>query len=594
MRDTNSTTQPTHGALLVDDTKSLSQAGQTASMSKSMLLPGLVLNAKWEILDHIASGGKGDIYRAHQISLERVVALKVISPDFVDSFKDNPDELESEKERFRREVRIMAGIRHPNVLQVFDYDIAQVSDAPIEYLVMEYIPGTTLRDTMPRQGFGQDLNGVVAWLKDYFLPVLEGVAAIHGAGIIHRDIKPENILLDGVIPKIADFGLARVLQQPGLTNTFNVLGTIFYMPKEQFEDGAAVDARADAYALGKVLYEAMTGKITNASRVVFKEVGLPPEMLAACGGFFRELDTIIREATREETDGRTASVTLIIEAIRAAIASHTEADSAQSTPKRERKLRRLFIVIIVLLLGLIAFGSYHFRDEAKMRREMSGLKNSEAPPSSESTPSKQSGQARTAEDGATFRLMPGGKQKWLLEHGGAEEITPVEPFYAEESLVSNQRFIKYLNAIGGNITIRDNAVVLQGAVIFMLGEIREGYEPIKFRNGKFILQEQNAANEPVVRVSAAGALAYARYYGRELPNTAQWLTVKKQGMVASLPLVPMREWGMVWFGPKEQFYVFEDFTDTSSLFCPLARQKWEAFADVGFRTVFPATKGAEQ
>ena len=190
--------------------------------------------------------------------------------------------------------------------------------------------------------------------------------------------------------------------------------------------------------------------------------------------------------------------------------------------------------------------------------------------------------------------MPGGKQKWLLEHGGAEEITPVEPFYAEESLVSNQRFIKYLNAIGDNITIRDNAVVLQGAVIFMLGEIREGYEPIKFRNGKFILQEQNAANEPVVRVSAAGALAYARYYGRGLPNTAQWLTIKKQGMVASLPLVPMREWGMVWFGPKEQFYVFEDFTDTSSLYCPLAREKWEAFADVGFRTVLPATKGGEQ
>ena len=584
----------------MNETKSLSQAAQTASMPKSMLPSGLVLNNKWEILGHIASGGKGDIYRAHQISLERVVALKVISPDFVDSFKDNPDELASEKERFRREVRIMAGIRHPNVLQVFDYDVAQVDDAPVEYLVMEHIPGSTLRDTMPRQGFGPDVAGAVAWLKDYFIPVLEGVTAIHDAGIIHRDIKPENILLDGAIPKIADFGLARVLQQPGLTHTSHILGTIFYMPKEQFEDGAAVDARADVYALGKVLYEAMTGKITNASRVVFKEVGLPPEILTASGvstasdDFFRTLDAIIREATREEPDGRTASVTLMIDAIRAALASHTEADAAQITPKRERKLRRLFIVIIVLLLGLIAFASYHFRDEAKMRREMNGLENSEAPPSSGSIPSRPSGQARTAEDGATFRLMPGGKQKWLLEHGGTEEITPVEPFYAEESLVSNQRFIKYLNAIGGNITIRDNAVVLQGAVIFMLGEIREGYEPIKFRDGKFILLEQSAANEPVVRVSADGALAYARHYGRELPNTAQWLTIKKQGMVASLPLAAIREWGMVWFGPKEQFYVFENFTDTSSLFCPLAREKWEAFADVGFRTVLPATKGGEQ
>ena len=190
--------------------------------------------------------------------------------------------------------------------------------------------------------------------------------------------------------------------------------------------------------------------------------------------------------------------------------------------------------------------------------------------------------------------MPGGKQKWLLEHDGMEETTPVEPFYAEESLVSNQRFIQYLNAVGNNLTVKDNAVILQGSVIFMLGEIREGYEPIKFRNGKFILLGQSAANEPVVRVSADGALAYARHYGRELPSTAQWLMIKKQGMVASLPLAAIREWGMVRFGPKEQFYVFENFTDTSSLFCPLAREKWEAFPDVGFRTVLPATKGGEQ
>lgn len=311
----------------MDETNSMMQTVQTSSISKTLLPSGLVLNNKWEILGHIASGGKGDIYRAHQISLERIVALKVISPDFVDSFKDNPEEFESEKERFRREVRIMAGIRHPNVLQVFDYDIAQVGDSTIEYLVMEYIPGSTLRDTMPRQGFGPDLTGTVAWLKDYFLPVLDGVAAIHDAGIIHRDIKPENILLDGAVPKIADFGLARVLQQPGLTHTFHVLGTIFYIPKEQFEDGAAVDARADVYALGKVLYEAMTGKIINASRVVFKEVGLPPEILASPDGFFRKLDAIIRESTREEPDGRTASGTAMIEALRDAIAPHTTVTS---------------------------------------------------------------------------------------------------------------------------------------------------------------------------------------------------------------------------------------------------------------------------
>ena len=574
----------------MDETNSISQT-HTGSLSKSLLVLGLVPNNKWEILDHIASGGKGDIYRAHQISLERVVALKVISPDFVDSFKDNPEELESEKERFRREVRIMAGIRHPNVLQVFDYDIAQVGDSPIEYLVMEYIPGSTLRDTMPRQGLGPDLNNTIAWLREYYLPVLEGVAAIHNTGIIHRDIKPENILLDGSVPKIADFGLARVLQQPGLTHTFHILGTIFYMPKEQFEDGAAVDARADVYALGKVLYEAMTGKITNASRVVFKEVGLPPETLAFDDGFFRKLDAIIREATREEPDGRTASVPLMMEALRAAVASRT-VDESPSPLKRERKLRRLYVTVITLMLMLVAFASYHFWEEAQMRLEMSGSGDIAALSPSETVPAEESNQTLTVDDGAILKLMPGGKRTWLPEHGGKEETTPVQPFYAEESLVSNQRFVVFLNAIKENLTVRDNTVILQGAVIFMLGEIREGYEPIKFRDGKFILQERNAANEPVVRVSADGALAYARHYGRELPGTAQWLIAREQGLVASLPLAETKEWGMVLFGSKEQFYVFENFTDESTLFCPLARQKWEAFADVGFRTVLPATKGA--
>lgn len=577
----------------MDETNSTSQE-EAGSLSKSLLPPGLILNNKWEILGHIASGGKGDIYRAHQISLERIVALKVISPDFVDSFKDNPEELESEKERFRREVRIMAGIRHPNVLQVFDYDMARVDESSIEYLVMEFIPGSTLRDTMPRQGFGADIGNAVAWLREYYLPVLEGVSAIHHAGIIHRDIKPENILLDGAVPKIADFGLARVLQQPGLTHTFHILGTIFYMPKEQFEDGAAVDARADVYALGKVLYEAMTGKITNASRVVFKEVGLPPEIPDSPDGFLRKLNAIIREATREEPDGRTATVTLMIEALRAAIAPHIAVDASQTPPKREPKLRRLYAAVIALLLTLMAFTFYHFWEEARMRGEMSGHGNIEAPPSSRSVPAEQAGQTLTVEDGAILKLMPGGKQTWLPEHGGKELTTLVSPFYAEENLVSNQRFVAFLNAIKENVTVRDNIVIFQGAVIAMLGEVREGREPITFRDGQFILQEKNSANEPVVRVSADGALAYARHYGRELPDTAQWLTAREQGLVASLPIAETKEWGMVRFGPKEQFYVFENFTDESTLFCPLARQKWEAFADVGFRTVLPVTKGAVQ
>lgn len=362
------------------DTSSTETSGRpvkTGAANKRLLEAGLVLNKKWEILGHIASGGKGDIYCAHQLNLERPVALKVISPEFVESFEDNPDELASEMERFRREVRIMAGVHHPNVLQVYDYDTARVNGDELEYLVMEYIDGETLRSAMPKDGLGLDSRAVADWIRDYYLPVLHGVAAIHAAGVIHRDLKPENILLDGRIPKITDFGLARVLQQPGLTNTSHILGTIFYMPKEQFEDGGGVDSRADVYALGKILYEAVTGKITKASRVIFKEVGLPLEKAPEDSGtFFLKLDAIIRAATREEPEGRTARVDEIIAALDTAIAPFISPPAAVAARlSRERKL--LYAGMLALLLFIAALVAYHFYEEAKMNKKMLQLLSSE-------------------------------------------------------------------------------------------------------------------------------------------------------------------------------------------------------------------------
>jgi len=574
---------------LVSGASTLTEQEPTSSGSAEASLPAqLVLNNKWEILGHIATGGKGEIYRAHQLSLERVVALKVISPDFVDSFKDNPEELESEKERFRREVRVMAGIRHPNVLQVFDYDTAIIGDAPIEYLVMEYIPGSTLRSTMPKEGFGPDRQKAIDWLKAYYLPVLEGVAAIHDAGIIHRDIKPENILLDGPVPKIADFGLARILQQPGLTNTFHILGTIFYMPKQQFEDGGMVDAKADIYALGKVLYEAVTGKITNASKVVFKEVGLKPEVNEGYADvFFVGLDAVIRNATREEAEGRTASAGAMAETLRALVASYDANAAPGRLPDRERFMRRLYGSLIVLVAVLIAVVSFHFSQE----------KGSRNPGEVNATAGQSSVQPGTAdekfiqtEDGAKLRLMPSGTQRWLPVRGGAEEVTELVPFYVEETLVSNSRYVAFLNAVKNDISVKDSAVSMQGAVIYLLGETREGYEPIVYENGTFRVNGPTAGNDPVVRVSAEGALAFAIHYGRELPGTAQWLTAKQLGIVSAGGAPRINEWGMDMVNTKTQFYVFESSGENQDVFCPLPRQKWEASEHVGFRTVLPYSR----
>ncbi len=180
---------------------------------KATLKVGDVLNNKWVILGFIGKGGMGEVYRAHQSNLNRDVAIKVVSQEWLESIDEGEEEAETLVQRFRREVQAMAQIRHPNILQVFDYDTITVKkcdqDTSIEYIAMEYIPGGSLRDTMSEEGFYPEEDLIKGWVRRYFFPVLTGVMALHDSGIVHRDLKPENILMDQDTPKIADFGLAR-------------------------------------------------------------------------------------------------------------------------------------------------------------------------------------------------------------------------------------------------------------------------------------------------------------------------------------------------------------------------------------------------
>ena len=147
----------------------------------------------------------------------------------------------------------MAQVRHPNILQIYDYGSCSIlrddKEVALEYIVMEYIPGATLRFTMSDEGFEPDEQLIKGWLKDYFLPVLDGVQALHALGIVHGDLKPENILLDGSIPKITDFGLARSTRLKPLSQTADAQGTLTYMAPEQFIDFKRVDQRGDIYSL---------------------------------------------------------------------------------------------------------------------------------------------------------------------------------------------------------------------------------------------------------------------------------------------------------------------------------------------------------
>jgi len=170
----------------------------------------------------------------------------------------------------------MAQVRHPNVLQIFDYGSVKPPDdggAPVEYIAMELIPGNTLRFTMSEEGFAGEEDLIREWIETYLLPVLDGVEAIHAHGIVHRDLKPENVLMDGETPKITDFGLSRSVRMRAVSNSWDVKGTWPYMAPEQFSEFRRAGVTADIYSLGKILYEAVTGTM-DPKQLPFKAVGL--------------------------------------------------------------------------------------------------------------------------------------------------------------------------------------------------------------------------------------------------------------------------------------------------------------------------------
>lgn len=203
---------------------------------------GRLLDGRYEVRSRIARGGMATVYLATDLRLERRVAVKVMHGHLADDAMF--------RERFIREARSAARLAHPNVVNVFD----QGQDLDMAYLVMEYLPGITLRELLQ-----EHKSLTTEQTLDVMEAVLAGLAAAHKAGIVHRDLKPENVLLadDGRI-KIGDFGLARATSANTATGAA-LLGTIAYLSPELVTRGVA-DARSDIYAAGIMMYEMLTGE----------------------------------------------------------------------------------------------------------------------------------------------------------------------------------------------------------------------------------------------------------------------------------------------------------------------------------------------
>src|SRR5215211_1199587 len=341
-------------------------------------LVGTLLNGRYRLDAQVGSGGMSTVYRAFDATLERRVAIKLMHRDIA----GDHDQLE----RFRREARAVAQLSHPHIVGVID--AGEEDGRP--YIVFEYVEGETLKDRIRRMGR---------------LPIDEAIAralgAAHARGIVHRDIKPQNVLVDEEgSAKVTDFGIARSLDEEGLTADGRVLGTTDYVSPEQAL-GHDVDGQSDIYSLGVVLYEMLTGDVPfhgeNQVSVAMKHVreDLPDvqEMRPAVSA---RLAAVLDRMTDKDLAHRhpdAAAVELDLEDALAAEAARTGTSTGEATAvlrtlpadaRRRLPLRlrlRVPVLLLVLMVAVAGAVLYLLLDQAAERAQKgTGTGVTKAPP----------------------------------------------------------------------------------------------------------------------------------------------------------------------------------------------------------------------
>ena len=281
-----------------------------------VLASGDVL-AHYRVLSPLGSGGVGQVYLAEDVRLGRRLALKVLSP------RARRDE--EVLRRFEREARTISALNHPNILTI--YDIGHVGGT--QFLATEYIDGITLRSLLERGRLD------VRRALDIALQVAQALAAAHEAGVIHRDLKPENVMIrpDGFV-KVLDFGLAKLTEQASFaaggdtptrlvdTKDGVVMGTFRYMAPEQAR-GGELDARADLFALGVLVYEMLAGEPPFTGATAADVVGAillrEPRPLARAAGVPEDLHRLVATALRKDRNERYQSCAALIADLRAVV-----------------------------------------------------------------------------------------------------------------------------------------------------------------------------------------------------------------------------------------------------------------------------------
>ncbi|MBP9988679.1 MAG: serine/threonine protein kinase, partial [Ruminococcus sp.] len=205
---------------------------------------GKRLDGRYEIREIIGVGGMAVIYKAYDTIDDRIVAIKILKEDFLAN--------EEFRRRFKNESKAIAVLSHPNIVKVYDVSYGD----RLQYIVMEYVEGITLKEYIQQQGCLSSKEAVF-----FVIQILRALQHAHDKGIVHRDIKPQNIMLlsNGAI-KVTDFGIARFSRSDTRTMNDSTIGSVHYISPEQAR-GDVADDKADIYSVGVVLYEMLTGKL---------------------------------------------------------------------------------------------------------------------------------------------------------------------------------------------------------------------------------------------------------------------------------------------------------------------------------------------
>src|SRR5512143_2313216 len=266
---------------------------------------------KYQLVDRLGRGGMADVYKGYQPGLDRYVAVKVMHPHLAEDTNFIT--------RFRREAKSVAELRHPYIVQVFDFD----TQGENYYMVMEYIEGgQTLKQVLQKLAERAERLPIEQTL-DIVAKLADALAYAHNLGMIHRDIKPANVLLASLDrPVLSDFGIARLINESGLTVIGMLIGTPAYMSPEQGR-GERIDVRSDIYSLGIVLYEMLTGQppydADTPYAIILKHINdplIPPHVLTS--PMPEAAERIVLKCLAKDAADRFASMAELRDALREA------------------------------------------------------------------------------------------------------------------------------------------------------------------------------------------------------------------------------------------------------------------------------------